>query len=245
MKYSKGFAWFGINVKKTFPLYSLSVIFNTIFIFIFHFFSLISEVDSNDAKHVYFLFVGYDNYNSEKYFKMLLSQIPIMVFILTLYVDIQVFKAKNKIRKNNFQINIVTFNQNSYFYILFLFSNIILILIRINVSKFNSCEKATPILVFSYLIYIFIDWLIRPIIILIILRKKNTDFFEDSDMHNGKQLFYMKGLSIIPRQQKFMDLKPFCQNARWGSSKKFSILLANTKNPSQRYFNKQMPEVSQ
>ena len=71
---------------------------------------------------------------------------------------------------------------------------------------------------------------------IIILRKKNTDFFEDSDMHNGKQLFYMKGLSIIPRQQKFMDLKPFCQNARWGSLKKFNV--------SREKICKQMPDVT-
>ena len=152
---------------------------------------------------------------------MIVGHIPCVALMLVLYIDIQ--KMKTQFRKKFFQINILTFNQNFYFYITSMSAQTILILIRVNIWKLGYGKNAEIILVYSYLIELFIDWFLRPIAILILLRKNFPDFFEDFGGQNQTHSFIMIGVIVVPRQQTFMAFRPFSQNARWGSSKKFFI----------------------
>ena len=220
MKYAAGFAS-RIEMKQNHisPLYCLNVIFCTLVTFCVHFFPLISKAKEDDIKDLFDLFIGFSNYNSVNHFKMLVGQIPWSLIMLIVYIDVQMIMKR--FRKNQFQLNIVTFNQNFYFYFSFLLIQSTLFLIRVNILKFNSGENAKIILVYSYLLRLCIDWIIRPIVILILLRNNFSEFFEDFDSQNKNQSFLMKGTIVAPRQQKFLALRPFCQNARWGSSNKF------------------------
>ena len=150
---------------------------------------------------------------------MILFHIPCFALMLILYIYVK--KMKTQFRKKYFQFNILTFNQNFYFYITFMSAQIILILIRVNICKLGYGKNAEIILVYSYLIKLLIDWFLRPIAILILLRKNFPDFFEDFGGRNQKHSFIMKGVIVVPRQQTFMAFKPFFQNARWGTSEKF------------------------
>ena len=222
MKYSQGFAS-SFHIKHLFvPLYYLSVIVSTLTIFCVHFFPLVSHVKKDDKPSVLFhVFIGFADNNSDNYLKMVVGQIPYLAVMLILYIDVQ--NIKKKFRKKFFQYNILTFNQNFYFYIFYISALIISFLIRINIRKLGSGENAELILVYSYLIVLFIDWFLRPIAILILLRKNFPDFLEDFGGQNQTHSFIMKGVIVVPRQQTFMAFRPFRQNARWGSSKKFVV----------------------
>ena len=165
---------------------------------------------------------------------------------------IYVQTIKTRFSKKCVQINIVTFNQNFYFYINFIIALEILFLLRVNILKISSGENAKILLVYVYLANLFIDWFIRPIVILILLRKNMSDFFEDFDGQNQtqKHSFILKGVIVAPRQQKFLAIRPFSQNARWGSSKKFlSSTPHGTQNNNfsrrnQKHFSNQMSVIS-
>ena len=167
---------------------------------------------------------------------MIFAQIPFMTFIVILFINVQIIKTKTRIKKKYNRFNIVTFNQNFLFYIFFFFSNVIFIITRIHILKSFSIEKAREILLYVYLIFISFDWFIRPIIIIILLRRDMPDFFEDVQISKEKIILSVKGKVIIPRQQEFLTYKPFSQNARWGSSKKF--------NACNEKIVKQMPDVT-
>ena len=167
---------------------------------------------------------------------MIVAQVPFIIFIVILFVNVQIIKTKTKFKKKHTQINIITFNQNFVFYIFYYFSNVILICIRIHILNFVSTERAENILLYVYLIFISIDWFIRPMVIIILLRKNIPDFFEDFEISKDKKAFNVRRKVIIPRQQEFLKYKPFSQNARWGSLKKFNV--------SREKICKQMPDVT-
>ena len=73
-------------------------------------------------------------------------------------------------------------------------------------------------------------------VIIILLRKNIPDFFEDFEISKDKKAFNVRRKVIIPRQQEFLKYKPFSQNARWGSLKKFNV--------SREKICKQMPDVT-
>ena len=221
VQYAQGFAS-RIQIKQnlTLPLYCLSVIFLTSIIFCTHFFPLISKAKEENITDLFHLFIGFADYNSDNHFKMILGLIPCLTIMLTSFIYIQIIKTR--FRKKYLQINIVTFNQNFYFYIIFILAQLTLILIRVNILKFDYGKNAKILLVYVYLAKLCVDWFIRPSVILILLRKNMSDFFEDFDSMNQKNhSFILKGVTVAPRQQKFLSFMPFCQNARWGSSKKF------------------------
>ena len=230
-----------------FPLYCLNIIFTTIIIFCIHFFPLISKAKEDDLTDLFNLFIGFSKDNSVNHFKMLVGQIPCFLIVLIIFIDVQIIMKRFK--KKQFQFNIVTFNQNFYFYIFFMCIQSMVFLIRGNILKFSSGEKAKIILVYSFLFKLCIDWFIRPIIILILLRINISDLFEDFDSQNNNQSFLMKGTIVAPRQQKFLALRPFCQNARWGSSNKFLAFtdhgnhIKSINQRKQNYFSNNMPVI--
>ena len=77
MQYAQGFAS-RIQIKQnlTFPLYCLSVICLTTSTFCMFFFPLISKVKEDDTQALFNLFIGFEDYNSDNYFKMIVGQIP-------------------------------------------------------------------------------------------------------------------------------------------------------------------------
>ena len=215
-----------------------------------YFFPLISKVKEDDTNALFKLFIGFEDYNSDNNFKMIVGQIPSFTIMLILFIYVQTIKTR--FSKKCLQINIVTFNQNFYFYIIFIIAHNIVILIRVNILKLGSGENAKILLVYVYLAYLCVDWFLRPIVILILLRNNMSDFFEDFDCqnHTEKHSFILKGLTVAPRQQKFLAIRPFCQNARWGSSKKFQSSTAhgsqnnNFSRRNQKHFSNQMSVIS-
>ena len=187
-----------------------------------HFFPLILNVKRDDITALFHVFIGFAHNTSDNHIKMIIGHIPCLALMLILYIEVQ--KIKTKFRKKIFQFNILTFNQNFYFYITFISAQYILVLVRVNIFKLGSGENAEIILIYSYLIKLFIDWFVRPSVILILLRKNVPDFFEDFSDQRKKHFFILKGVTFVPRKQTFMAFRPFCQNARWGSSKKFVVL---------------------
>ena len=181
---------------------------------------------------------------------MIVGQIPCFTIMPILFIYVQTIKKR--FSKKCLQINIVTFNQNFYFYINFIIAHCIVILIRVNILKLGSGENAKILLVYVYLAYLCVDWFIRPIVILILLRKNMSDFFEDIDCQNHKQKhsFILKGVTVAPRQQTLLAFIPFSQNARWGSSKKFLSFNDhdsqnnNCSRRNQKHFSNQMPVIS-
>ena len=237
IKYAHGFATsFGIKNDGTISLYFLSIFVSTVYTFLVHFFPLISIVSKHDTDNLCSLFIGLSHYTSSNYLKMIVAQIPFMTFIIILFINVQIIKTKTRFKKKPNRFNIITFNQNFFFYIFFFISNVILIITRINVLTLFSDKRARHILLYVYLIFLSIDWFIRPIIIIFLLRKDMPDFFEDIQISKEKKIFSVKGKVIIPRQQEFLTYKPFSQNARWGSSKKF--------NACNEKIVKQMPDVT-
>ena len=223
VKYAHGFATnFGMFKNSgAIHLYFLSVFVSTLYTFLVHFFPLISTVYNQDTDNLCSFLIGLDDYNSSNYLKMIVAQIPFITFIVILYINVQIIKTKSRLKRKYYQMNILTFCQNFYFYIIFYMSNVLLTLIRINILKFFSVEKAERILVYVYLFYLSIDWFVRPIVIILLLRKNMPDFFDNLELSKDNKTFNVKVKDIIPRQQEFLTYKPFTQNARWGSSKKF------------------------
>ena len=249
IKYANGFASvlrsdhhgfatsFGIKNDGTIPLYFLSIFVSTLYTFLVHFFPLISTVSKHDTDNLCSLFIGLSsNYTSSNYLKMIVAQIPFITFIVILFINVQIIKTKTRLKKKYNRFNIVTFNQNFFFYIFYFISHVILIITRIHILKSFSVERARKILLYVYLIFISIDWFMRPTIIIFLLRKDMPDFFEDVQISKEKKIFSLKGKVIIPRQQEFLTYKPFSQNARWGSSKKF--------NACTEKIVKQMPDIT-
>ena len=237
VKYAYGFALsFGLKNDGTIPLYFLSIFVSTIYTFLVSFFPIVSTLSKHDTKNLYSLFWGLSPYNSSNYQKMIVAQVPFIAFIVILFVNVQIIKRRTRFKKKHNQFNIITFNQNFFFYIFFYISNVILILIRINILNFVSIKRAENIILYVYLVFLSIDWFVRPIVIIILLRKNMPDFFEDFEISKDKKVFNVRRKAIIPRQQEFLTYKPFSQNARWGSSKKFHV--------SHEKICKQMPDVN-
>ena len=225
-------------------LYWLGVIFQTLTSFCVHFFPVISKVRADSPTDLKNLYIGGLDCNSDNHFKQLLWEIPCVTMMLILYIRMQIIKKR--IKTNSGQFNIVTFNQNFYFYCTFTSANIVLFLTRLNNWKYESEQNVRNILVSSYLMKIFTDWFVRPTVILILLRNKNiSNFFEDFDCKSHYNSFEMIGVIAVPREQKFLDPRPFCQNARWGSSKKFQAFKAdNIGKNNQKFMHNTLTDIS-
>ena len=84
-------------------------------------------------------------------------------------------------------------------------------------------ETLERVVTVSYLIKLCFAWLLRPLITLILLRKNMPEFFEDFE-ETIKEFTFIGQAAPHPRSQRFLTYKPFSQNARWGSQKKFMTI---------------------
>ena len=221
-------------------LYTLVVVISTCYNFLFSFFPMIPQISEyrNDTSSLrlfsllFFKKVLKDQLQTQLV-KMVLINVSAFAFMCVLFCGIQFFKSSRKIRKN-YQQNIVTFNQNFYFYVLYSIINLILTIVRMCVLDL-SLDSETPerVLIVSYLIKLFVVWLLRPLTILLLLRRNMPEFFEDFE--DTVQNFTLISQTLGPRNQQFLTYKPFSQNARWGSEKKFMMLNTNLSNQQRKY----------
>ena len=166
--------------------------------------------------------------------KMVLINASSIAFMCVLFCSIQFIKSRRNIRIN-YQQNIVTFNQNFFFYIVYSIINLILTMVRMYVLDFSSnIETLERIVIFSYLIKLCFAWLLRPLITLILLRKNMPEFFEDFE-ETIKEFTFIGQAAPHPRSQRFLTYKPFSQNARWGSQKKFMTINTVLVNQQRKY----------
>ena len=114
-----------------------------------------------------------------------------------------------------YQSNIVTFNSNFFFFFLFEISGIMR-----SLAMFKSDYLSPHFHVYYYKLFtIFVFGFIRPIIILLLLKRNMPEFFteETQELHNENKRFNIIGnVSPTPRPQTFSRYQPFSQNARWG-----------------------------
>ena len=199
-----------------------------------------------DTQNLRLLFIVFSKQNLENHEEssnnnrimlsnVILGNIPGFALMIFLYFNVQIIKSKTKFKKRH-QINIVSFNHNFFFYIIFVIAHVILTLIRINVLKIARSEEVETILICSYIVNIFISWFIRPVMIISILKKNIPDFFDDFEIPIREKGFTIRVENIHPRQQKFLSYKPFCQDARWGSESKFQIDQAFDVNQEKRSY---------
>ena len=149
-------------------------------------------------------------------------------FLLTFVLGlIQFFSVRYIMRENKFlrtrkyQNNIITFHGNFFSFFLFEFFEI-----TSKVFIFSQIKITTPtpnVYVYYQLIRAFVFGFIRPIIILLFLKRNMPEFFTDcsQELRDENNRFYIIGnVSPAPRQQNFSQYKTFSQNARWGWQRK-------------------------
>ena len=214
-------------------LYIIGVFFSTSYNFLTNFLPMTTKIDehmhdTNNLRSMYIVFFKQILENQEEssnniriMYKVILGIIPSLALMSFIYFNVQMIIYKTKFKKR-YQMNILTFNQNFYFYIIFVIAHVTITLIRIKVLTFaHDDQEAETILICSYILRLLISWLIRPIMIIFLLKKNIPDFFDDFDIPISEEVFKIRGQTIFPRQQKFLSYKPFCQDARWGSESKF------------------------
>ena len=141
--------------------------------------------------------------------------IHLLAFLL-MFLNVQFIKKKRP-TVSKIQVNIVTYNQSFYLYIVLFLSEWLLKNLRENKS-----DKALFLFISKTIFFHFIV----PCMILCHLKLCMPLFFAKN---KTKRLdFYISGLSITPRQQVFLlPSKQFVSNARWGSVTKFRMINAN------------------
>ena len=141
-------------------------------------------------------------------------------FIISIiFCNVQYIKKHKIGLKKKIQRNVMTFNVNFYFFILFMFLSLLQYLLKSLVETEQS-GFVESFIIFVHFIRVFFVGFIRPVIIIFLLKKNMPDFFEDHEENQqAYQTFYLSGHSYEPRQQKFSHYKPFRQNARWGWQK--------------------------
>ena len=150
-----------------------------------------------------------------------LSVICLCIF----FASVEYIKIKRPNLKRQYQRNIVTFNQNFFFCLCFFIISMSLTLAKLIVPHLTSSENMKSILMFLYSLRLIFVCFLRPIIIILLLRKRMPHFFENYEKKkNIISIFYVSGNTMCPRNELFMPLKSFGQNARFGSEKKFEEL---------------------
>ena len=147
-------------------------------------------------------------------------------FLLTLVLGIIQFYGVRYIRLDKkylitrrYQSNILTFNSNFFFFSLFEIFEILKSFAMFIKSHYLSSHATVILHVYYQLFRVFVFGFIRPIIILILLKRNMPEFFteENQELLNENKRFYILGnASPAPRRQFFSRYQPFSQNARWG-----------------------------
>ena len=124
-------------------LYIIGVFFSTSYNFLTNFLPMTTKIDehmhdTNNLRSMYIVFFKQILENQEEssnniriMYKVILGIIPSLALMSFLYFNVQIIKYKTKFKKR-YQMNILTFNQNFYFYIIFVIAHVILTLLRIN-----------------------------------------------------------------------------------------------------------------
>ena len=140
--------------------------------------------------------------------------------------SVEYIKNKKPYLRKQHQCNIVTFNQNFYFYIVFLGISISLTIIRLIISSEMppSANVKLIIMMLSFFRLLFV-YLIRPLTIIFLLKKRLPHFFENyKKAQNVISIFHVSGKIIGARNENFQPFKSFNQNARFGSENKFNAI---------------------
>lgn len=157
----------------------------------------------------------------------LLSFICMWIF----FASVNYIKVKMPNLKRQYQRNIVTFNQNFFFYLCFFIISVSLTLAKLIVPKFTSAENTKIILICWYFLRLFSVCMFRPIVIIFLLRKRMAHFFQNYEKERAVILiFYVSGKTVDARNELFKPLKSFSQNARFGSERKFGELNLRVEN---------------
>ena len=208
----------GTVIKLFSKLYATCVVFMTATVFLSFFVKKIRN-------HYYdFQEKSLINVNL-KYFHSI-NIVGLAHFLLTLVLGLiqfygvkYVMLEKKYLITRKYQSNIITFNNNFFFFSLFEILEIMKSLALFINRKYFSSHTTVIFLAYYQLFRVFLFGFIRPIIILLLLKRNMPDFFteETQELQNENKHFYIiANDSPTPRQQSFSQYKPFIQNARWG-----------------------------
>ena len=142
------------------------------------------------------------------------SILLLVVGFIQLYGVRYIMLEKNNQITKKYQNNIITFYSNFFFFVLFEMFEIIYNSFYISIKQPN-CVFHT----YYQLIRIFVFGVVRPLSILILLKRNMPEFFTDESqelLNENNRFIIIGNVSPAPRQQSFSQYKPFSQNARWG-----------------------------
>ena len=151
-----------------------------------------------------------------------------LVIIFMMYLSIQYKKRYGRLQVPNIQRNILTFEQSCLSCILFSITNWIINILRINSNnQWFSVYRTRQIASLIFIEEIFAFNVFIPLLVINHLKSVMPQLFNDE---NEKCVeFYYNLTSIMPREQKFIQYKPFKCNARYGSELKFETLKSDLK----------------
>ena len=193
---------------------------STSYNFLVSFYPLIPQISQYryEESHLRsFILLQFKNVAKFQFVKMILINFAASAFMCTLFCGIQFLKKSRSNVRKRYQTNIVTFDQNFYFYLIVTLINMILTIFVV-----LSGEMTELVLIASYLIKLLSIWLFRPLITLILLKRNMPEFFQDYKVTTSR--FIIISQQIYPRRQSFMTFKHFNQNARFGTEKKFFMI---------------------
>ena len=126
-------------------------------------------------------------------------------------------KQKVGFRKRKVQKNIITFYTNIKFFIFFLWISLPVIILKSLSFQHPSTSRLIRYCLISLRVtMLFVVGFLRPLVIIYLLKRNMPSFFIDHSEEPRFQSFFITGQSFCPRQENFLPLKSFSQNARWG-----------------------------
>ena len=115
-----------------------------------------------------------------------------LICMCIFFASVKYIKVRKPNLKRQYQRNIVTFNQNFFFYVCFFNISVSLTLVKIFVPHLTSSENTKIILIFLYVLRLTFICSFRPIIIILLLKRRMPHFFENCNMENGVvSIFYI------------------------------------------------------
>ena len=151
-----------------------------------------------------------------------------LVMIVMMYLSIQYKTRHGRLQVPNIQRNVLTFKQSCLSYIFFSVTNLIIFIIRINKNnQWFSVFRTRQIASIIFIAELFAFNIFIPLLVINNLRSVMPQLFNDKQEKCIE--FYYNVTSIMPREQKFLQYKPFKYNARFGSEVKFKTIESNLK----------------
>lgn len=151
-----------------------------------------------------------------------------LVIIFMMYASIQYKKRYGRLQVPNIQRNVLTFKQSCLSYIFFSVTNWIIFIIRINENnQWFSIFRSRQIASIIFMAELFAFNICMPLVVLDNLKSVMPQLFNDKTEKCIE--FYYNFTNIMPREQKFLQHKPFKCNARFGSEFKFKTIKSDFK----------------